>query len=74
MQHVDEANASKNFTFKCHRDNAVRCTLLANPPLAPGPPESRRGAILQDIYSVNSCTFHPVQPTFVTTGALGLCN
>lgn len=49
VNHVEDHMQSKNFTFKCHREN-------------------------QDIYAVNSISFHPVHGTFVTTGADGHYN
>jgi len=49
VQHVEDSNTSKNFTFKCHRDG-------------------------QDIYAVNSISFHPVHGTFVTAGGDGSYN
>eukprot|EP00899_Mesostigma_viride_P024479 jgi/Mesvir1/5215/Mv15345-RA.1 len=49
VQHVDDSLSSKNFTFKCHRDN-------------------------NDIYSVNSLSFHPTHGTFATTGSDGAYN
>ena len=49
VQHVEDNQQSKNFTFKCHRDG-------------------------NDIYAVNSITFHPVHGTFVTCGSDGAYN
>jgi mRNA export factor len=49
VQHVEDNQQSKNFTFKCHRDG-------------------------NDIYAVNSITFHPVHGTFVTSGSDGAYN
>eukprot|EP00877_Chromochloris_zofingiensis_P011447 jgi/Chrzof1/6556/Cz19g00280.t1 len=50
VHHVEDSpNNSKNFTFKCHRDN-------------------------DNIYSVNSITFHPQFGTFVTAGSDGMYN
>ena len=49
VQHVEESQAARNFTFKCHREQ-------------------------EQIYAVNSCAFHPVHATFVTTGSDGCYN
>ncbi|GBG81410.1 hypothetical protein CBR_g32085 [Chara braunii] len=49
VQHLDDSQASKNFTFKCHRDQ-------------------------NDIYAVNSISFHPVHGTFATAGSDGAYN
>lgn len=49
VHHVEEHLQSKNFTFKCHRDQ-------------------------NDIFAINSMTFHPTFHTFVTTGADGNYN
>nr|GEW50787.1 hypothetical protein [Tanacetum cinerariifolium] len=49
VHHFDEQQQSKNFTFKCHREQ-------------------------NDIYAVNSLSFHPVHGTFATAGSDGAFN
>lgn len=49
IHHVEDKDQSKNFAFKCHREN-------------------------NDIYAVNSISFHQTYGTFATTGADGTVN
>ncbi|KAG0056178.1 hypothetical protein BGZ83_006087 [Gryganskiella cystojenkinii] len=55
IQYIDDRDAAKNFSFKCHREGGTT-------------PQSRDPTT---VYSVNAINWHPIHHTFTTAGADG---
>jgi len=64
IHHIEDRDQSKNFAFKCHREDFSAAGKIgtggSKPPV--------------EIYSVNVFTFHPVHGTFATAGSDGAFN